>query len=54
MPKIKGRVAQVGMKDGKLMALIECNEKAPKKGEIVDIHWGSTRSLAQNALYWRF
>lgn len=54
MPKIKGRCAQVGVKDGKLMALIECNEKAPRKGELVSLKWGSTRSLAQNRLYWKY
>lgn len=54
MPKIKGRVHQVGMKDGKLMALIECNEKAPRKGELVSLKWGSTRTLSQNALYWKY
>lgn len=54
MPKIKGRVQQVGYKNGKLLALIECNEKAPKKDEIVTLKWGSTRTLSQNALYWRY
>ena len=54
MPKIKGRVSQVGYKDGKLFALIQCNEKAPKKDEIVTVKWGSTRTLAQNALYWKY
>lgn len=54
MPRIKGRVAQAGFKDGKLFALIQCNEKAPKKDEIVTLKWGSTRTNMQNALYWRY
>lgn len=54
MPKVKGRVHQVGMKDGRLMALIECNEKTPRKGETVTLKWGSVRTTSQNALYWKF
>ena len=54
MPKIKARVSQVGYKDGKLMALLQCNEKAPKKDEIVTLKWGSTRTHAQNSLYWLY
>ena len=54
MPRIKARVYQVGYKDGKLMALLECNQKAPMKGEIVNVQWGSTRTLPQNALYWKY
>jgi hypothetical protein len=54
VPRIKGRCAQAGMKDGKLMALIECNEKAPRKGELVSLKWGSTRTLSQNRLYWKY
>ena len=54
MPKIKARVDQVGYRNGKLMALLECNERAPKKGEICTLKWGSTRTLSQNALYWKY
>ena len=52
MPKIKGRVLAIKMIDGKMIATIQCNEKVPKISEIVSIKWGSTRTLAQNALYW--
>ena len=52
MPKVKAVVHQVGIKDGKIMTVIECNEKTPKKGEIVTVKWGSTRSHSQNSLYW--
>lgn len=54
MPKIKGRVQQVGIKDGKRVAVIELNEKMPSKGEIVTVKWGSTRTVSQNALYWKY
>ena len=54
MPKVKTRCIQVGYKDGKLVAVLECNEKAPKKGEIATLKWGSTRTLSQNALYWKY
>ena len=50
--KIKARVRQVGYKEGKLLAVLECNEKAPRKDDIVTVKWGSTRTNAQNALYW--
>ena|SRR3990167_6430196 len=52
MPKIKGRVLSIKIIDGKMIATIQCNEKVPKIGEIVTLKWGSTRTLAQNALYW--
>lgn len=52
MPKVKARVKQVGYKDGGLFALLQFNEKAPKKDELVTVKWGSTRTKSQNALYW--
>lgn len=36
------------------MVLLECNEKAPKKGELVSLKWGSTRTMAQNRLYFLY
>ena len=54
MPKIKGRCIKTGLQNGKLMALIECNEKAPRKDEIVTLKWGSTRTVSQNKLYWLY
>ena len=38
--------------DGRMLAKVQFNEKMPKKGELIDAHWGSKRSLAQNSLYW--
>lgn len=54
MPKIKGRVQDVGLKNGKRVAVIELNEKMPRRGELVTVKWGSTRTLSQNALYWKY
>lgn len=54
LPKVKARVKQVGYKDGGLFALLQFNEKAPKKDDLVTVKWGSTRTLSQNALYWSY
>lgn len=40
------------IKDNRLLAVMEFNEKTPKVGELVTVKWGSTRTHAQNALYW--
>ncbi len=53
MPKVKGKVVRTAIdKDGNLLAVIQFNQKMPKKGEMVSVKWGSTRTLSQNALYW--
>lgn len=54
MPKVSGRVLKTVEKDGKLGAWIQFNGKMPKTNEIVSIKWGSTRTLSQNALYWKY
>ena len=38
--------------DGRMLAKIQLNGKMPKEGVMVDVHWGSKRTLSQNALYW--
>jgi len=40
--------------DGQMLAKIQLNGKLPKVGDYVDVKWGSTRSLAQNSLYWLY
>lgn len=52
--KVKARCLQSGIKDGKRLVVLECNEQAPKKGELVSVKWGATRTLSQNALYWKY
>ena len=37
-----------------MIATIQCNQKIPKISAIVNISWGSTRTHAQNALYWLY
>lgn len=54
MPKVKGKVIKSGTKDEKNLTLIELNGKLPKSGEIVNLKWGSTRSVSQNSLYWLY
>lgn len=54
MPTKKGKILQVGKKDGKTACLIQLGGKLPKKGEVVTLKWGKVRSLSQNALYWKF
>ena len=39
---------------GRLLALIQCNKKMPRKGELIDIRWGAQRSIHQNALYFKY
>jgi hypothetical protein len=54
MPKVSGKVIKAGIKDSKMLALIQLNGKLPKIGESIICKWGRTRSLSQNALYWVF
>ena len=52
MPRVKAKVITTKVEDGRLFATLRFNQKLPQKGEIVTCKWGSTRSLAQNALLW--
>ena len=52
MPRVKARVRSHKIENGKLLVTLEFNERVPKIAELVTVKWGSTRSLAQNALYW--
>ena len=55
MPKVSGKV--MGSKideSGRFLATVQLNGQLPKKGEAVTVKWGSTRSLAQNRLYWLY
>lgn len=54
MPKVKAKVLKTGNKDGRLLCLIEVDQKQPAPGEVVSVKWGSVRTLPQNAIYWAF
>ena len=54
MPKVMVRVLSTKIEDNKLIATIKCNQKMPKIGELAILKWGSTRTIPQNSLYWRF
>ena len=54
MPKVKAKVIASKIIDGMMLAKIRLDGRMPKKGEIVNVKWGATRSLQQNALYWVF
>lgn len=54
MPKVKARVRSHKIEDGRLFVTLEFNERIPKISELVTVKWGVTRSLAQNALYWKY
>lgn len=54
MPKVTAKVRSHKIEDGKLFVTLEFNERIPKISETVTVKWGSTRTLAQNALYWTY
>jgi hypothetical protein len=54
MPKVKAKVIATKNDQGKLMAMLQFNEKLPQKGELVSVKWGSERTLSQNSLYWLY
>lgn len=54
MPRVQAKVIKTKVEDGKLLAVIQFNQKLPQPGEVLSIKWGSTRSLSQNSLYWVF
>lgn len=54
MPRVKAKIIATKNDNGKLMAMLQFNEKLPQKGELVSVKWGSERSLSQNSLYWLY
>jgi hypothetical protein len=52
MPKVSAKVLAIKEDNGKLMAMLQFNQKLPRIGELLTVKWGSTRSLSQNSLYW--
>ena len=54
MSGVKGKALKVGMKDGKMLCLVQLNGKLPKVGQDLNVRWGTQRSLPQNAIYFAY
>ena len=52
--RIKAKVLNSWIENGKYLAKIQLNGKLLKNGIFVDIHFGSQRSLMQNAFYFAY
>jgi len=54
MPKIKCKVLATKKDGNTYLAKIQCNGSLPPINQIADLKWGSTRSLPQNSLWWKY
>lgn len=54
MPKVKAKILATKIENGALLAKVQFNRLMPRRGDIVTVKWGSTRTLSQNSLYWVF
>jgi hypothetical protein len=52
MPRVQAKVLKTKNEGGKLLAMLQFNQKLPREGELVAVKWGATRSSSQNSLYW--
>jgi hypothetical protein len=52
--KVSGRVLAVAIIEGKMLMKTQMNGRLPKKGDLITVKWGRTRSNEQNALYWLY
>ena len=53
MPKVQGKVLKTRVDEqGRLLAVVQFNQKLPQVGQLLRVKWGSIRSLPKNSLYW--
>jgi len=52
---VKAKVLNTWLdENGNILSKIQVNGKMLKKGELITVHFGGTRSLSQNALYFKY
>jgi hypothetical protein len=55
MPRVKAKILAVKIDAmGRKLAKVQFNDFLPQVGEIIEAHWGSTRTGQQNNFYWKF
>jgi hypothetical protein len=55
MPRVSAKAIKTKTDEqGRLLALVQFNQKLPRVGELLTCKWGSNRTLSQNSLYWVF